>query len=373
VETPSHCLNCGTALQGPHCHACGQPVKGMVRHLKSILQDFLDTIFEYDSRIWRTLVPLYLRPGHITNDFLAGKRIRYVLPFRLMFVLTVVTFLALQLLMDPIAPQDSASRSMHQADTVAEVEALRDEALAELAQAREALDEGFGRAGAQAGMRAAEQAVEREAQQRIDWLESAAAARAEGRSPPAPRARIIFGDEAWDLETNPLEIAWLPEPANRRINLWIDRAAVNLQKAGEEPDQLVDSFLGLLPAALFVLMPLFALLVMLMHWRRHWLYTAHLVVALHSHSFLALALLVVAVLSALERLAAGVVWAAQPLAMLGLTAQLWIPVYLLIMQRRVYGDRWLVTLFKYSVIGVVYLILLTVVVMGALLISLVVA
>lgn len=373
MESPSHCLNCGTPLQGPHCHACGQPVKGMVRHLKSILQDFLDTIFEYDSRIWRTIVPLYFRPGHITNDFLAGKRVRYVLPFRLMFVLTVVTFLALQLLMEPIPPQDNTSRSIAQAETVAEVETLRDAALEELSQAQEAVGSGFGRAGAQAGMRSARQAVEREAQRRIAWLEAAAEARAEGRPPPAPRAYIVFGDEPWNLETNPLEIGWLPTPVNRRINIWIDRAAVNLHRAGEEPDRLLDSFMGLLPAALFVLMPLFALLMMLTHWRRHWLYTAHLVVALHSHSFLALALLVIALLSALERLAAGITWAAQPLALLALAAQVWIPVYLLFMQRRVYGDRWLVTLFKYGLIGVVYLILLTVVVVSALLISLVVA
>lgn len=373
MEPPSHCLNCGTPLQGPHCHACGQPVKGMVRHLKSILQDFLDTIFEYDSRIWCTLVPLYLRPGHITNDFLAGKRIRYVLPIRLMFVLTVVSFLALQLLMEPIEPRDGASHSMQQADTVAEVESLRDEALAELALAREAVSDGFGAAGALAGMRAAEQAIEREAQQRIAWLKEAAAADAEGRPPPASSARITFDGEAVDLETDPLEIAWLPAPVNQRINVWRERAAANLRSAGEEPDRLVDSFLGLLPAALFVMMPLFALLVMLMHWRRRWLYSAHLVVALHSHSFLAVALLVVTVLSALERLATGATWAAQPLALLGLTAQVWIPVYLLIMQRRVYGDRWLITLIKYSIIGAVYLVLLTVILVGALLISLVIA
>lgn len=345
----------------------------MVRHLKSILQDFLDTIFEYDSRIWRTIVPLYFRPGHITNDFLAGKRVRYVLPFRLMFVLTVVTFLTLQLVMEPIPASESAYRSIAQAETVAEVEALRDKSLEELSRARETVGTGIGRTGAQAGRRAAEQAVEREAQRRIDWLQAAAEARAEGRPPTAPRAHIAFGDEAWDLETNPLEIAWLPAPVNQRINVWIDRAAVNLHRAGEEPERLLDSFMNLLPAALFVLMPVFALLVMLMHWRRRWLYTAHLVVALHSHSFLALALLLIAVLSALERLAAGVAWAAQPLALLGLAAQIWIPVYLLFMQRRVYGDRWLVTLVKYSVIGLVYLVLLTVVVVGALLISLVIA
>jgi hypothetical protein len=37
----------------------------------------------------------------------------------------------------------------------------------------------------------------------------------------------------------------------------------------------------------------------------------------------------------------------------------WMPVYLLMMQKRVYGQGWLLTVFKYCVIGFVYFILLT--------------
>jgi len=94
------CANCGAELLGPHCYACGQPIKGMVRHLTSILADVADTVLNIDSRIFRTLKPLLLRPGYLTNEYLAGRRVRYVTPFRLYFFLSVIAFLVMQISLD---------------------------------------------------------------------------------------------------------------------------------------------------------------------------------------------------------------------------------------------------------------------------------
>lgn len=325
MDQPSHCLNCGARLHGPYCHACGQPVKGMVRHLKSIVHDFLDTVFEYDSRIWRSLVPLYLRPGRITNEFLAGKRVRFVLPFRLFFVLTVVAFLALQVIVEPELEVNGAdANAIQDATAVAE----REEA-----------------------------------------------ARAEGREPPPATGQsgLTFNGERWDMEANPLEIDWLPQGANTRLNRWIARAERNFERAQEDPGWMLDAFLSLLPAALFVLMPLFALLLKLLYIGKRWLYTAHLVVALHSHSFLALALLVSVLLDALADAAGGAVWAAAPLGFLYGLSLAWIPLYLLIMQKRVYAQGWGMTALKYCTIGTIYVTILSFTMVTVAAISLVVA
>ena len=57
------CGNCGAPMHGPFCYACGQPEKGMIRHLASVMADVADTIFNVDSRIFRSILPLYFRPG----------------------------------------------------------------------------------------------------------------------------------------------------------------------------------------------------------------------------------------------------------------------------------------------------------------------
>src|SRR6478672_42384 len=91
------CGNCGTPLLGEHCYACGQPVKGLVRHFSSIAGDTLDSVFNLDTRIFRTLGPLFAKPGYITREYFEGRRDRYVTPVRLFFFLAIITFFVAQL------------------------------------------------------------------------------------------------------------------------------------------------------------------------------------------------------------------------------------------------------------------------------------
>ena len=69
----------------------------MIRQLASVLSDVLDTVFNIDSRVFRSLFPLYFRPGYLTLEYFAGRRVRYVTPFRLFFFLCLVAFFAIQL------------------------------------------------------------------------------------------------------------------------------------------------------------------------------------------------------------------------------------------------------------------------------------
>jgi hypothetical protein len=114
--------------------------------------------------------------------------------------------------------------------------------------------------------------------------------------------------------------------------------------------------LGAVPSTLFVLLPIFALMLKLLYLFKRRLYMEHLIVALHSHAFLCLALLLVFSLDALGD-------AARALApATGLAERLvvvWMPDYLLLMQKRIYGQGWPMTLLKYGVLGFSYLLLLS--------------
>lgn len=375
-----HCLNCGAPLRGPYCHACGQPVKGMIRHFKSIVADFLDTVFEYDSRIWRTLLPLYFNPGRLTIDFVAGRRIRFVTPFRLAFVLLVVAFLVVQLVVEPIPPavETVSTAGIRGAESVEAVETARAEAIAGLEAATEA-QPGAGSELARRSLDSARRAIDQEAERRIDWLEAAAAARRQGiEPPPAPPEtpqQIYFGDrdlvEAWDPVTNPLTISWLPDFANRMINAWIDQGRRNVARIQDAPARFIDTFLGMLPAALFVLMPIFAVLLKVFYVFTGRLYMEHMVVSLHSHSFLALAIIVSVGVGALTQVAPAGFGVQTLLGWLYTMSLLWIPAYILIMQRRVYAQGWLLTCVKFAVIGTFYTVLVVAAVAVAAVVTLV--
>jgi len=89
-----HCTNCGTALSGPYCSQCGQRHHDHPVHsLRHFIQEATEDLTHADSRLWKTMRALLLRPGLLTEEFLAGRRARYLPPVRLYLVVSVVFFL----------------------------------------------------------------------------------------------------------------------------------------------------------------------------------------------------------------------------------------------------------------------------------------
>ena len=371
AEPPrGNCANCGTPLLGEHCYTCGQPVKGLVRHFSSLMGDVFDSVFDWDARTPRTLWPLLVRPGHLTLEYFAGRRVRYVSPFRLFFFLAVVAFFVgrLAVSFDDDAVRVGGDSGIETARSIAEVEQARDRALAEIADARARLEAGgqatppkpggiLGGRGAQAALDTSEVAIRAQADERIAAFRTS---QATGGPPPVPRPhRLSFGPQEWDPVSNPVVVDWLPAFANDWLNRQIGRAERNAQRLREDPDLLKDSLLGAVPSTLFVLLPLFALMLKLAYLFRRRLYMEHLIVALHSHAFACLGLLLVFITMVLERwLAPGDGLAAVGFDLVEGALWLWMPVYLLLMQKRVYGQGWVMTLFKFAVIGLCYSILL---------------
>ena len=134
------CQNCGAPLLGPHCYRCGQPVSGLVRHFSSVMGDFLDTVLNIDARVFRTLWPLLAKPAYLSCEYFAGRRVRYVSPVRLFVFLSIVTFFIAQLMLNldgnAINFDDDDAIAIGSATSVAQVEKLRDQALAGFARGR---------------------------------------------------------------------------------------------------------------------------------------------------------------------------------------------------------------------------------------------
>lgn len=99
ARTPKHtlpsgapCPNCGTTLIGPWCAACGQSSEEFHRSLVRLAGEALGGLFDYDSRLRRTVPDLCLRPGRLTRAYLDGHRTPQVPPFRLFLVVIVLVF-----------------------------------------------------------------------------------------------------------------------------------------------------------------------------------------------------------------------------------------------------------------------------------------
>lgn len=78
----SVCLNCGTALVGIHCHACGQAAH-VHKTLGAFFHDLLHGVFHFEGKIWRTLPMLVFHPGRLTREYIDGRRASYISPIAL--------------------------------------------------------------------------------------------------------------------------------------------------------------------------------------------------------------------------------------------------------------------------------------------------
>ncbi len=316
---PAACGNCRTPLSGPYCHQCGQPIKGLIRPLSGWIADFFDSVFDYDGRLPRTLVPLLLRPGFLTREYTAGRRVRYVTPVRLFLFLTVILFVAIRL--------------------VSNLDIGR--VTAELAPAQD----------------------DRERVERIvGWLPDSQrddALRA-ALDPPAAQNEGVIQVDGLAEDSEPFTIGWLPDGANDQLNHAARHMAANMRRINQDPTAFIEQMLSVAPQTLFFMLPIFAVLLKVFYLFKRRLYTEHLLVALHSHAFIAFALLIIVGLAALSSTLAHIGWLAGTFDVIAAVLWVWIPVTLFLTQKRVYGQGWLMTTIKFVVIGTLYFILLVV-------------
>ncbi|MCU0977104.1 MAG: DUF3667 domain-containing protein [Steroidobacteraceae bacterium] len=86
------CQNCDAPLSGPYCAQCGQLADVRVATMAEVAHDFVHSFLHLDGRAWRTFRSLLLRPGELTNEFIGGRRQRYLPPFRLYLVVSLAFF-----------------------------------------------------------------------------------------------------------------------------------------------------------------------------------------------------------------------------------------------------------------------------------------
>lgn len=95
--TGQRCPNCSAELSGPYCSSCGQRQTDLDRPFREIASEVMEAFFSFDERLIRTLWPLIARPGLLTQEYVDGRRARYVHPFKLYFAFSVILFLVISL------------------------------------------------------------------------------------------------------------------------------------------------------------------------------------------------------------------------------------------------------------------------------------
>lgn len=279
-----------------------------------------------------------------------------------MFLLSVLAFLVMHFSLS-IQLQGDGNRFSGDT-TVAQVQERLDAALAGLDGARKDAN-----ADAAQGLDRAEQMLRGQAEQRIADLTTTESAPSEpdidsiATSAPADRTPVIRATAHEQVsippDTAPSPVSGSDKPKISALGARMEAKLQLVFRDAPARQRLAATIFNALPPAMLVSLPLFALLLKFTYISRRRLYVEHLIVALHSHAFIFLSLLLLALLGLLGYwLAPRVGWAGAPLHGLRVAIGIWLPLYLLLMQKRVYGQGWLVTVLKYGFVGTCYSILL---------------
>ena len=177
---------------------------------------------------------------------------------------------------------------------------------------------------------------------------------------------IQFNDEPWDRETNPVDIKWLPAWLNDRINGEIEESPHKAEQINENPNLIIDKVFDILPATMFVLLPVVALIFKFWYLFAKRYYIEHLVFSLHNHAFVFVSLVLILLANVSETLFTRYDHATAATSMIWVMAVIgtWIPLYMLISLRVVYRQNWFMTTGKFTLIGLSYMTLLGLVTTG---------
>jgi hypothetical protein len=292
------CDNCGASVPGRYCGNCGQRLEPPVHTLWHFIKVATEDVTHADSRLWRTLWALLLKPGLLTREFLEGRRARYLPPVRLYLVLSVVFFLWI-------------------AATAHTTTQLTPEARAAIAEAR--------RQGA------------------VVMVPDAAGADATRVATPATAAP--HSGSALEGDTEHCKLISYKGPWQATLRPLFVRSC--LQAAKDQGRSLGQSFLHNLPRAMFLFLPLLAGVMMLLYWHPRHYYVEHLLFLLHNHSFAFLVVLLAGILSALLPFAD---------TLIGWVTALYVAWYLFRSMRVMYRQGRLRTVAKLGVLSFVYLV-----------------
>ena len=353
-----NCLNCGEVLTGQHCSHCGQRATVRVLSLWGMTRDLLGDITNFDSRLWRTMLPLAFRPGVLTQDYLRGRRASYTPPFRMYLILSVAFFLLATLGGNPgadltfnvdgkgganfqLSPGDGDKNAGKDAEPPTQAGTTAGEVTVRLPRELTAEEKALVDTIVQRVPDKVEQArarKEMEAQLASASPENVAAVKKMLKDPCGTDSlKVNIGAFGTDYE---------PRLRDACRKIMSDTRAFGR------------TLFENIPKMMFVFLPLIAAVIYVLYLGSGRYYVEHLLFVVHYHAFFFLGGLVILLV---ERLAtwtrdttAGSVFGGIGGILIAVFA-LYVPYYLYRAMRRVYGQGRIVTLIKYSILGVAYL------------------
>jgi uncharacterized protein DUF3667 len=315
----TECENCGAQLHGHWCAKCGQAAVEYRRSFRHVIVDVLDSFLNWDSKFFASLGWLVFRPWHLTNEFIRGRRVRYLHPVRLYLLASILFFFVVNFWAKSIHTNGQALSMEEETQPSSNATPPKEDLTASVRTK-----------------------VEKSLTNASPGPPLPAEPRSSADEKPSRKERPLIQFDPVSKETSPFG-RWLEQRAKEKMG-----------EHGTKMALFVKTLVSNLPYMMLCCIPLFALVLKLLYIRRHIFYIDHLVYALHIHSFAYAGLMIIGLITmGLKYVALGPLYG-------WVIALLWIAfsVQIFLSIRRVYPQGWIKTVIKFCVGGLVYLVIL---------------
>jgi hypothetical protein len=253
----NNCLNCGTILEGKFCHNCGQENLEIKESFGHMMNHAISDYFHFDHQFFHTIKPLLFKPGYLTNEYMAGRRAQYLHPVKMYIFISIVYFLLVF---------QSGAKVVNVNNTPAKVTSTK----AALDSAKKAIE-------------ADDSMTPAEKKQAIGYVEYGK----NFKKIAGSKLFIVSGDSTlrgYDADQKKLSEKDRDGVVSR---IFAEKFLGYNEKYGSQArEQFVEDIQHNIPKMMFVLLPLFALMLTVTFRKNKKFYVEHLIYTFHLHCFI---------------------------------------------------------------------------------------
>lgn len=340
-----NCLNCGTKLLDIYCHHCGQKDIPKRQTMRELIENFIGSFYSFESKFFRTVKFMLLRPGFLPLEYTAGRRESYYHPARAYVFISFVFFLLLFSLPDKNADEDE-SRPMTTEEKVD-------------------LDKNLSKMKKQLGKVGIDSIIMDSV---ITKIEQAADTTKDLTFNNGKEKKIIGKKGGTNFSLSDTKYQSLKEydsiqntlTESERDNWFMNKLNIrsielNNKYKGDDGgkrfgEDFGQAFLENFSKVLFYLLPIFALLLRVLYVRRDFYYSEHLVFSIYYYNFFYLAATIFLIASYIPYIG----W------LINTAIVLWMLAYLPIAMKKMYLQSWSKTILKYFLFFIAFSLFLSI-------------
>lgn len=277
-----NCLNCGHTVEDHFCSHCGQENIIVEEDALHMIVHATADYFHFESKFFGTIKPLLVKPGWLTQQYVDGKRVKFIHPIRLYIFVSIVFFLVI------LSGGHKVKKHVKVAPETKE-ETLKQDSLQK--NGMTILKEGISRVPVSGSLK----------DSIISDINKNAKKRKAGQESDVAFFEMDSMLRGGFATVEDYEKQQRSLPKSKRdgfIENYIVKKNIELK---DYPDgvgkKMLEDFLHNLPKMMFLLLPLFAFLLKLVYIRKKKYYYEHLIFSFHLHSALFLSILITIFLS----------------------------------------------------------------------------